>query len=472
MLGAISSAIGGAVDSAKSAVSGAASAVSGAVSGAAKAVSGAVSGASKSVSSAASGASKTVSAAASGASKTVSGAGASVNQQVKNSASQVLSSQSVDNAQKQLVNTFKSQDNVMDFVTKNKAVDTLKSVTTSPLGTNVEKAAKRVGEMGKIGNIGGLANVGNKVGDTVEHLADHTGKAGIPISVGKVLPSLLNPGTGGIEKVADLGKVSYGIGHSLEGTTAMLSKTARGLGPVGAVVAAGATLLNPGSSLKDKFTSVGNIAPSLATTFEHKGAGLIKDAQASSEFITKNPLASGLLKTSENGGKLVVNDPGVLSKTMEHAGEIQSTSKLGGILSSVSKILSVAGPAVGGVAAVLEFNQANEDEKAGHKFAARQGKVNAIGDGIMAVGSGIGGIPGLALMGLGAEVRFRPSDDPAIMQKPRNDETDVASQVSLADYYGANHGLSYDYDADHWINGTSQTTASGQNKTLLQMLGL
>jgi len=445
LLGAISKAVGGAVDAAKSAVSGAASAVSSAVSGAGKSVSNAASGASKSVSSAASGAGKTVSNAASGVSKAAGGAGGEISKAASKSTAQVGSQ--IQSSASSVLGGSKSFK--LPGLDLSKVSDKVKS-------SDLEKGAQTLGE----------------------HFFTK-GKSGDGLKAGKDLSHLLDPNKSPIEKVASLGSAaSYGA-SSVNKLTSGLSKVSQKLGPAGGVISAAATIAEPTSSLKDKGISIGHALSSFSGVAEKQGANLLKNAEGMSEMITKNPLSSGILQHADDGKNVVVKDPGILSSTMEHAGSIQGTSKLGSLLSGASKLLGFAGPIAGGAAAGFEWKQAMDDEQNGHKFAARQGKMNAIGDGITAVGSAVGGIPGLAMIGLGLEIRYRPSDDPAVMSKPSLDETDVSSQKSLADYYGANHGLAYDYDDDCWTKqnevpaGHNSTVGkTNGNSDILKILGI
>jgi len=423
-------AVGGAVNKVKSAVSNAAGSVKSAVTHAAGSVKGAASNAAGAVKSTAGKAAGSVSSAAKSAGSTA----AKANMQVKSAAGNALGAgKTLTNSMSGITSKTSALSNFSDWAKKGAGADKIGEFTeglsknaagADKIGDAAQEFSKKVG-VDKIGevtkNLAKNAAGADKIDDIAKSISSTVAgadtqavakKSVIPLHISKVLPDLLSPHTGPLEKIAAGAGMTTQTGNALAEKAGILGKVSRAAGPVGAVLGAVTSLANPTSTIKDKLNSVGGSLYQTYGFLDSKGSSAIKAAEKSSELLTRNPISQGALKISEDSGKILVKDSKAISNMAEHAGDIAKTSRAGELLKGAGRVAGGAGVAISAVCCGLETKEAYDANQRGDKKEAQEKSLDAIGDGMIAGGSacmvtGVGAAPGAVIAGVGGVIRYR-----------------------------------------------------------------
>jgi len=275
------------------------------------------------------------------------------------------------------------------------------SKAASGAASSVSKAAKTVTgskHLGQVSNyLKGASNTATKVlGKDVSHLSQGLTQFIAPL---KVLGGA-SAGLSSNNPALAVGNVlKYGSKSNLL-NSGILSKLGKYAGPVGALTAFGAAMMDKNSDTRSKLSPLSGVFDQLGTSGRYLSNMAFKNVNN----------AVGMIKAGVLSG-----DPAALSMTSK-LGDLNKLAGVGKTLAAGGKLLGAVAAPISFVCAGIGFYNAEDAKKKGDMAKAQNESLNGLGDMMMGVGTvvgigasetGVGLLVGGAIAGVGFLIRYR-----------------------------------------------------------------
>jgi len=262
---------------------------------------------------------------------------------------------------------------------------------------NAAKSVLGGKHLGQVSNyIKGAGNAAQKImGKDVSHLTQSYTRLLAPLKVFGGASAGLGDGNPALA-VGNI--LKYGSKGGEAGS--LLSKLGKYAGPVGALTAFGAAMMDPNADTRSKLSPLSGVFDQLGTTGRYLSGIPFKSVNN----------AVGMIKAGIMSG-----DPAALSMTSK-LGDLNKLAGVGKTLAAGGKLLGAVAAPISFICAGIGFYNADDAKKKGDMAKAQDEALNGLGDMMMGVGTvvgigasetGVGLLAGGVIAGAGFCVRYR-----------------------------------------------------------------